>query len=455
MVLPKSRGGVGKPVILRQVFQRRCRRPGGDAFLVYDVGSMISALAPFKSRSFRFQWPADLCTAWALEMETLVLGWYVLVETESVLLLTLFGSLQFIGTLVSPMLGVLGDRLGIRNVLTAMRASYALFSGIILALAVTGTIDAYLVLIVAALCGLIRPTDVGMRGALVSATVPQQHLVAAMAVSRTTMDSARVGGALAGAGFMAVFGMAPVYVLITLIHIAGVVLTMKVEGGGRDDGVQAASAARPVRASPWRDLWEGLAYVWNTPRMLAAMCLASLVNLTAFPFSNGLAPYIARDVFEVDQTGLGWLVASFAIGALIGSVLMSIFGARVRPARMMLGGALAWYVALVGFAVTRSFPMAITLLILAGIAQSLSMLSVMILLLRTCEPRFRGRIMGVRMLAIYTLPIGLMLAGATIPVIGYPWTAALLLLTGFACLFCIGWAWRRELLPLDAVGNTR
>ena len=38
-------------------------------------------LAPFATRSFRFQWPADLCTAWALEMETLILGWYVLVQT--------------------------------------------------------------------------------------------------------------------------------------------------------------------------------------------------------------------------------------------------------------------------------------------------------------------------------------------------------------------------------------
>lgn len=37
-------------------------------------------LAPFRTRkSFRYQWPADLGTAWALEMETLILGWYVLV----------------------------------------------------------------------------------------------------------------------------------------------------------------------------------------------------------------------------------------------------------------------------------------------------------------------------------------------------------------------------------------
>src|SRR3954453_16948321 len=49
-----------------------------------------SALAPFRIRNYRFQWPADLLTSWAFEMETLILGWYVLVETGSVLLLTLF-----------------------------------------------------------------------------------------------------------------------------------------------------------------------------------------------------------------------------------------------------------------------------------------------------------------------------------------------------------------------------
>ena len=44
-------------------------------------------MAPFRVRNFRFQWPADLLTACAFEMETLILGWYVLVETGSVVML--------------------------------------------------------------------------------------------------------------------------------------------------------------------------------------------------------------------------------------------------------------------------------------------------------------------------------------------------------------------------------
>ena len=59
-------------------------------------------LAPFRNRSYRMLWPADLLTSWAFEMETLILGWYVLVETGSVLYLTIYGALLYGGTLIAP-----------------------------------------------------------------------------------------------------------------------------------------------------------------------------------------------------------------------------------------------------------------------------------------------------------------------------------------------------------------
>jgi hypothetical protein len=315
-----------------------------------------------------------------------------------------------------------------------------------------------------------------MRTALVGATVPSSDLVAAMGISRTTMDSAKVGGSLAGAGLMASFGMTPAYVLITVLYAIGVVLTLRVEGGraahpaksGQADGVGPANATgpadpktglvRPVtvdRPSPWRDLREGLAYVWKTPRFLAAMSLASLVNLTAFPLSGGLLPYIARDVFHLDQQGLGLMAASYAAGALVGSLLMSGLGPVVRPARTMLVATLGWYVCLSCFALSPSAALAMGALAAAGAAQSLSMIAVQILLLRTSEARFRGRLMGVRMLAIYPLPLGLLIAGAAIPVIGYPWTAALMLGVGLVLLMAITLGWRRHLVPLAAEANGR
>ena len=97
----------------------------------------IGAFAPFRVRSFRFQWPADLLTSWAFEMEMLILGWYGLVKTDSVLLLTAFGSLGFIGTLVAPVFGMLGDRLGRRTMLCSMRAYYAALASVTMTLGLT------------------------------------------------------------------------------------------------------------------------------------------------------------------------------------------------------------------------------------------------------------------------------------------------------------------------------
>ena len=50
--------------------------------------------------------------------------------------------------------------------------------------------------------------------------------------------------------------------------------------------------------SPWRDLKEGLAHTWNTPILLALVSLAFLANLSAFPLTNGLMPYVAKDVYR-------------------------------------------------------------------------------------------------------------------------------------------------------------
>ena len=159
-----------------------------------------SALAPFRVRSFRYQWPADMATSWAFEMESLILGWYVLVETQSILMLAVFAALQFTGTLVGPMFGVMGDRLGHRKLLCTMRAFYAMLATPLMALTFAGVLTPVYVFVIAALSGLVRPSDIGMRATVVGEAMPAAQLMAAMGIQRTTQDTARIAGALTGAG---------------------------------------------------------------------------------------------------------------------------------------------------------------------------------------------------------------------------------------------------------------
>lgn len=411
-----------------------------------------SALAPFKVRSFRFQWPADLATSWAFEMESLILGWYVLVETQSVLLLTLFASLAYLGTLLAPMFGVMGHRIGIKKLFCAMRATYATLATVLMILILTGALVPVHVFIIAALMGLVRPSDLVMRYSLIGETMPGNQLMGATSVSRTTQDSARVIGALAGAGLVAALGMGPAYVVIACFYAMSFLLTLGV-GGGRSRSHPSDELA--TRPSPWHDLRDVVAYVWTTPQLLAAMALAFLVNLTAFPLVMGLLPYVAKEMYGTDQTGLGYLVASFAFGALLGSITLSRIGHTIRPGRMMVICCAIWYAMIMVFAQMQGLSGGSMALILAGLAQSLGMVPMQAMLLRVAAERFRGGVMGIRMLMIYGVPIGLMIAGPLIGRFGYPATATLYSAIGLAFILLIAIRWRAHIWRLGAPANAR
>src|SRR5262249_35954539 len=224
----------------------------------------------------------DLLTSWAFEMEQIILGWYVLVETGSVVLLTLYASLGYVGTLIAPMFGVVGDRIGHRDLLAMMRATYAVLAATLMTLVLTGTLTPFYVFIIAILMGLVRPSDLGVRGALVATIMPHDLLIGAISVSRTTMDTARIAGALSGAGLFAALGMGVAYAVIVSLYLVAMLLTLCVNAPKTPHPATEA-AEKALRASPLRDLKEGVAYVWTTPRMQAAMWVAFLVNLTAYP----------------------------------------------------------------------------------------------------------------------------------------------------------------------------
>ena len=253
-----------------------------------------SALAPFRVRNYRFQWPADLLTSWAFEMETLILGWYVLVETGSVLLLTVFASLGYVGTLVAPMFGVVGDRIGHRDLLAMMRATYAVLAAVLMTLALSGHLAPLYVFIIAAVMGIVRPSDLGVRGALVATIMPHGQLIGAISISRTTMDTARIAGALSGAGLFAALGMGPAYVAIVCLYLTATALTLCIVAPAKPHAAGEA-ASEALQRSPLRDLKEGVAYVWTTPRMQAALWVAFLANLTAYPLHQWPAALHRQD----------------------------------------------------------------------------------------------------------------------------------------------------------------
>ena len=415
-----------------------------------SLTTRVPALAPFQIRSFRFQWPADLLASWAFEMEGVILGWFVLVSTGSVLALAVFGSLQFLGTLISPLFGMAGDGIGNRSLLCLMRATYLVVGTALAVLFLAGLAAPVPVFALAVVMGLVRPSDITLRNLLVGETMPASYLMRAMGVSRTTADSARVVGALSGAGLVAALGSGLAYVVVCAVYAASLALTFNV-------GIKRVRVVGEdvLHASPMRALRQAFVYIWSTPDMRALMLMAFLMNFAAYPLVGSLLAYVAKDIYSLDQTGLGWLIACFAGGALLGSIAISIHGARIRPARTMLAGAIAWFTLNFAFSWIATPLWGEVVLFLAGFVQSFCMIPMAVLLLRVADPKFRGRVMGVRMLAVYGLPIGLLLSGPLVERVGFALTGSLYSLLGVVFTVLIAISWRAHLWHPTAAANAR
>ena len=107
-----------------------------------------------------------------------------------------------------------------------------------------------------------------------------------------------------------------------------------------------------------------------------------------------------------------------------------------------------WYAMLVIFTVAGTKISGIVILIFVGIAHSFSMVSMAAALLEKTDQMVRGRIMGVRVLAVYGVPLGLLGAGFLIESVGFVSFIWIYASIGTVFTLLIGIKWRKALWPL-------
>jgi hypothetical protein len=121
----------------------------------------------------------------------------------------------------------------------------------------------------------------------------------------------------------------------------------------------------------------------------------------------------------------------------------------------MIACALLWFACNLVFSWVKTPAIGEPLLFVTGFVQSFCMVPMAVILLRTADPAFRGRVMGVRMLAVYGLPLGLLLSGPMVEHIGFALTGSIFSLVGIAATMTIVSRWRDQLWSKKAAANLR
>jgi len=365
--------------------------------------SLSATLRGLRHRNFRLFFFGQLVSLAGSWMQTLAQGWLVWRLSGSPWLLGLVGFAQFSPVLL---LGLLGgwaaDRFDRRRLVTLTQTASLVQSVVLAALTLSGAVQVWHVIVLAAFLGAVNAFDMPARQAFLVRMVGREDLGNAIALNSSIFNGARiVGPAVAG--------------LVTGLWGEGVCFALNALSFG---AVLAGLAAmrlererRPPGPGAWRQIREGLAYAWRTPHTRALLGLVTATSLLGLPYSV-LLPAFAGGVLGTDARGLGLLMSCAGIGSLAGALSMasrtSLKGLG-RHAGLMAG---LFGTALALFALSEGFALSAALLAVLGFCFMSQMAAVNTLLQSLVPEALRGRLMSLYVVTFVGMaPVGSLAMG--------------------------------------------
>ena len=200
------------------------------------------------------------------------------------------------------------------------------------------------------------------------------------------------------------------------------------------------------RSRSLAELLQGFHFIRRSGIFLAAISLDLLAVLLGGAVA--LLPIFAKDILQVGASGLGWLRAAPALGALMMSLLVTRLPPWRRPGIVLLTSVAAFGLATLVFGLSTSFPLSMLALFLIGAFDAISVVIRMTLEQTLTPDSLRGRVSAINYVFIgCSNELGSFESGATAALWG-PVGAVVIGACGtLAVVLAVGWIWP-ELLRL-------
>lgn len=366
-------------------------------------GSRQGLLTALLYPSFSYLLVTTFTATIAQYMEQVVIGWLVLEVTNSPAIVGLTGACRYAGMALGPFAGALADRFNRKYILVIDRAVCVVYALAFVVLYYFSLLQVWNILVLALIGGVLRTIDLTTRNATAPDTVNNRELGSAIGLIYSSMGVSAIVGPLVGGYLYKPMGTGGCFLIMAAIYLISTLLLFP---------MYPQFAKKPVtEGSTLNNVISGFRYVFGNKTLTAIMILAAIANLFNFPVVQGILPVVARDVLSFGSEGLGWLTAAEGLGAFIGSLLTSSMDRFSNKGSLLVLFMVAWAVSLGIFASLHVVYLNLVVLGISGIIRGLSMAFMQVLLLEVASVKMRGRVTGVRAMAIVMLPIGNVLAG--------------------------------------------
>lgn len=381
-------------------------------------------LVVLRQRDFGMVWSSMTLAALGTQMEAVVLGWYVLTLTDSPFLVGLISAARMALNFLALFAGAVADRVRRQRLLALVEFVITCLGLVVLLLILTGWLQVWHLFAVTLVTGLVRMFQMPAGQALVADTLTQENISSGAALSNMGRNVAFIVGPLLGGLLFQTTGPQGAYTVIILFNCLSGVFALAIKTAPLVTSRQSASVFSTVL--------QGLKYVKGQQVLWACLVLAVIINLTGWPFHTSLMPIFARDELGTDSAGLGVLLSAFGVGALLGSIGLSMVRNFRYTGKALIVAIVVWHASMLVFSVSNSFYLSVAILLVTGTAFGSTQVLMLTVLLKTTLPEFRGRVMGLRVLAIYAFTFGSINVGAMAGVWGAPWAANVNAVLGIA-----------------------
>ncbi|MBN1401627.1 MAG: MFS transporter [Anaerolineae bacterium] len=340
------------------------------------------------------------------------LVWWLTDLTGSAAVLASASALSLIPQIVlGPLAGAYVDRWNRRMTMILSDGVIALLSLLLAWLFWSGNLEiwhVYVIMIARAFGDIFhRPAT----QAAVTMLVPREQLPRVHGLNQTLAGAIEIVGPPLGALALAVMKLDQVMFVDVITAIIAIVPLLFVH---IPEPVRAIS----VRATTvWRDLAEGLRYIWGLPGVVAVIVMAVAMNFAGAPTWT-LLPLYVRNVFGGGATELSIVESAQGAGLILGGVALSLWGHRSRSRVVQsFGGFLLAGVAGFGMALAPSAALWILVAswLIFGVFNAIGNGTIIALLQGAIAPEMQGRVnSAVSSLVMLATPIGLAISAPVV-----------------------------------------
>jgi len=392
------------------------------------------ALVALNSRNYRLFFAGQIVSLIGTWMTSTASLWLIYHLSSSAFLLGVIGfASQVPIAFLSPLGGILADRFDRLTLLKLTQILSAAQSFTMAALAYWGWMNESWLIGLSLVQGIVNGIDMPVRQSLVVSFVEKrEHVGNSIALNSAVFNLARlIGPALAG--FIIVYVGAAGCYLVDGISYFAVIISLY---------VMRVDAPPPrERRHPLTEMREGFNYAWGFHPIRAILVTSGLISFVGFSYAI-LMPLFAKDVFRGDARTLGCLMAATGVGAVIAGGYLSMRTSIKGLGNVIATGGMIMGIGLMSFGFSRSLPLSLLFLMIAGFGAVLMMAGSNTVLQAIVEEDKRGRVMALFTMAVMgSMPFGNLLIGWIAKVL----TAPIALSISGAVVFIVAVSFFRQL----------